>query len=297
MVVAGREAIGTFDSFSAEFGSGSLSENSSHAFSARITPYLLRRTKDECLDLPERLYTDVIIDLPAWQRRLYDRMRDDLVCETQSLSGEQFKAFAPTALTRLLRLSQLASNPDLVFPGTGRTPGKFFELDRIIEEILFSREAKVILWSYYVGTIERLLDRYAEFGAVAIYGAVPSGERQTVAAAFQNDPAVRILIANPAAAGTGFTLTAAAYAIYETLSWRYDHYAQSQDRNHRIGQKNPVTYLRLLAADTVEQVIAEALARKSSRARSLLGDPGTDHLISSLSREEFCRMLIENRLP
>ena len=49
------------------------------------------------------------------------------------------------------------------------------------------------------------------------------------------------LVANPVAAGTGFTLTAASYSIYETLTWRCDYYAQSQDRNHRIGQRNPVS--------------------------------------------------------
>ena len=61
-----------------------------------------------------------------------------------------------------------------------------------------------------------------------------------------------MLVANPAAAGTGLTLTAANYSVYETVTWRYDHYAQSQDRNHRIGQTVPVTYIRLLAADTIE---------------------------------------------
>ena len=81
-----------------------------------------------------------------------------------------------------------------------------------------------------------------------------------------------MLIANPAAAGTGFTLTAAAYTIYETLSWRYDHFAQSQDRNHRIGQSLPVTYIRLIAADAIEEAIIDALERKSGLARSLLGD-------------------------
>ncbi len=103
--------------------------------------------------------------------------------------------------------------------------------------------------------------------------------------------------ANPAAGGSGFTLTAARYAIYETLSWRYDHYAQSQDRIHRIGQDRPVTYLRLIAADTVEEVIAQALERKSQLARALLGDAGGLPTISELSPAEFCRMLMENRLP
>ena len=98
-------------------------------------------------------------------------------------------------------------------------------------------------------------------------------------------------------AGTGFTLTAASYSIYESLSWRYDHYAQSQDRNHRIGQTEPVTYIRLLAADTIEEAIVFALERKSALARSLLGDEGSGSIVSQLTKEEMCELLKTNRLP
>src|SRR5262249_40594442 len=125
----------------------------------------------------------------------------------------------------------------------------------------------------------------------------PVSERQIIAHRFQMDPSVRVMVGNPAAAGTGFTFTAARYAIYESLSWRYDFYAQSQDRIHRIGQEKPVIYVRLIAADTVEEVIAQALERKSALARTLLGD-GTDMgTVLALSREDFCLMLTENRYP
>ncbi|NJL71194.1 MAG: DEAD/DEAH box helicase, partial [Candidatus Competibacteraceae bacterium] len=153
----------------------------------------------------------------------------------------------------------------------------------------------MILWSNYIRSIETLLDRIE--GAVAIYGGTPASERQEIAARFQQDPDVRVLIANPAAAGTGFTLTAASYTIYESLSWRYDHYAQSQDRNHRIGQTEPVTYVRLLAVDTIEEAIVSALERKSALARSLLGDESAGSVVSQLSREEMCELLKTNRLP
>lgn len=105
------------------------------------------------------------------------------------------------------------------------------------------------------------------------------------------------LIANPAAAGTGFTLTAASFTIYESLSWRYDHYAQSQDRNHRIGQTQPVTYLRLIAVDTIEEAIVTALERKALLAGSLLGDDAMGDLVSQLSKEEMCQLLMSNSFP
>ena len=259
--------------------------------------FILRRTKDECLDLPEKSFADVRVELPQWQRRLYDDMRDEMVCEIQAMTGEQYQAFASTALSQLTRLSQLASNPSLIFPDLDQVPAKFEALDGILLDILSVPSRKVIVWSNYVRSIEALLERFASVGAVAIYGGTPSGDRQDIAARFQQDEETRVLIANPAAAGTGFTLTAASYSIYESLSWRYDHYAQSQDRNHRIGQNNPVTYMRLLAADTIEEAIVYALERKSALARSLLGDEQYSEAIAQLTKEEMCELLTMNRLP
>ena len=292
-VVAAGEPLGTLESFVASYGDGERLD----VLRARVAPYVLRRTKDECLDLPAKTFVDMRIELPPWQRHLYDSMRDELVCEVRAMSGEEFRAYAPTALARLLRLSQIASNPALLLPTEPRVPAKFEEIDHLLEEIVRGGGDKVIIWSHYVGTLEALLERYREFSPLGLYGGTPAIERQGIARRFQDDSEVRLLIGNPAAGGTGFTLTAARYAIYETLSWRYDFYAQSQDRIHRIGQDRPVTYLRLLAADTIEEVIAEALARKAALARALLGDAGAVTAVTALSVEDFCAMVTDNRLP
>jgi SNF2 family DNA or RNA helicase len=286
-----RGSLGSLESFTAR-----LKEDPSASFAQEVIDrVILRRTKDQCLDLPEKSFVDVRIELQPWQRRLYDEMRDEMVCEVEAMNGEQYRAFAPSALAKLTRLVQLACNPSLIFPALDRLPAKFEALDGMIADILSVPTRKIIVWSNYVRSIETLLDRIE--GAVAIYGGTPASKRQEIATAFQNDPTVRVLIANPAAAGTGFTLTAASFAIYESLSWRYDHYAQSQDRNHRIGQTEPVTYLRLIAADTIEEAIVSVLERKSNLVRSLLGDEGTGDVASQLTREEMCELLKTNRLP
>jgi SNF2 family DNA or RNA helicase len=291
IIEPGGGSLGSLELFTAR-----LEDDPAASFAKDVIDRLvLRRTKEQCLDLPEKSYVDVRVELPSWQRRLYDEMRDEMVCEIEAMSGEQYRAFAPTALAKLTRLVQLASNPSLIFPELEGVPAKFEALDGVIEDILSVPGRKVILWSNYVRTIEALLARIP--GSVAIYGATPTSERQEIAARFQSDPNVRVLIANPAAAGTGFTLTAASFTVYESLSWRYDHYAQSQDRNHRIGQTEPVTYLRLIAADTIEEAIIAALERKSALARTLLGDEDSGDAISEFSKEEMCELLRSNRLP
>jgi SNF2 family DNA or RNA helicase len=243
------------------------------------------------------MFSDVLVELPDWQRRLYDEMRTQMVCDIQAMSGAAYRAFASTALAQLTRLSQLASNPSLLIPDTVQHPGKFAALDGLVDDIMSVHGRKVIIWSTYVRNIEVLLERFTSYGAVAIYGGVDNSERQGIAARFQTDPDCRVLIANPAAAGTGFTLTAASYTIYESMSWRYDHYAQSQDRNHRIGQKVPVNYLRLIAADTIDEAVARALERKSVMARNLLSDPAAQQILSRLSAEEMCGLIAGNKLP
>jgi SNF2 family DNA or RNA helicase len=264
---------------------------------ASVDSLVLRRTKEQCLDLPDKVFVDIKVELPAWQRKLYDDMRTEMVCALQAMSGEEYRAFASTALVKLTRLSQIASNPALLFPEIQNTPGKFETLDSVVEDIMAVPGRKVIIWSNFVSSIEALIERYKGYGAVALYGEIPVAERQAVAVKFQNDEDTRVLIANPAAAGTGFTLTAANFTIYETLSWRYDFYAQSQDRNHRIGQDLPVTYMRLIAADTIEEVIVKALERKAVMASELLGDTQGAASLSELTREQMCHLLLHNELP
>ncbi len=291
IIEPGHSLLGSLESFNARLDSDPEASFAKDV----IDRVVLRRTKEQCLDLPEKSFADIRVELLPWQRRLYDEMRDQMVCEIEAMSGVQYRAYASTALAKLTRLVQLACNPALIFPELERAPAKFEALDGIIADILSVPNRKVILWSNYIRSIETLLERID--GSVAIYGGTPATERQEIAERFQNDPDVRVLIANPAAAGTGFTLTAASYTIYESLSWRYDHYAQSQDRNHRIGQTEPVTYMRLLAADTIEEAIVSALERKSALARSLLGDPEQGTSISELSKTEICELLLSNRLP
>jgi len=258
--------------------------------------YFTRKTKRQCLNLPEKRFRDVLVDLPDWQQALYDAARKGLLDEVRIMTRQEFASFAPTALTRLLRLSQLASNPALIFPEEKRTPGKFSHLDRLIDQVTTS-DQKLIVWSSYVETIRALTSRYSDYGALSLYGGTPAAERQQIAASFQSLEGPKILVANPAAAGTGFTFTQATFAIYESLTWRYDLYAQSQDRNHRIGQNSPVTYIRLIGESTIEEVICQCLERKRATAERILGDTPAYDFIKQMTVAEFCSMVETSKLP
>lgn len=293
IMAPGKKILGSLEAFVAQ-----VEKDPTAGFAREeIDRFVLRRTKEECLDLPAKSFADIRVDLPPWQRKLYDEMRDEMVCRIEAMSGDEYRAFAATALVQLTRLSQIASNPALILPEVEGEPAKFDMIDNLLADVLSVSSRKVIIWSNYVKSIESLMDRLAAYSPVAIYGGTPGHERQGIAERFQTDPATRVLVANPAAAGTGFTLTAANFTIYESLSWRYDHYAQSQDRNHRIGQDAPVTYMRLIATDTIDEAIITALERKSGLARALLGDAGGAALVADLTKDEMRVLITQNKLP
>lgn len=292
IIAPGKNILGSLEAFIAQ------AEKDPTAGFARdeINRFVLRRTKDECLDLPAKSFVDILVDLPPWQRRIYDEMRDEMVCQIEAMSGDQYRAFAATALVQLTRLSQIASNPALILPAIQSESAKFGVIDNLLADVLSVPLRKVIIWSNYVKSIETLMERLAAHNPVALYGGTPGNERQKIAERFQTDPVIRVLIANPAAAGTGFTFTAASFTIYESLSWRYDHYAQSQDRNHRIGQVSPVTYMRLIATDTIDEVIVTALERKSGLARALLGDADSKDVVANFTKDEMRTLITKNKL-
>ena len=95
-------------------------------------------------------------------------------------------------------------------------------------------------------------------------------QRGAVVEAFQNDPAVKVFVAQIQTAGLGITLHAASAAVFYSLDFNYANYAQALARIHRIGQAQPVTYIHLLAERTVDDRVLDALERKEDLARTIV---------------------------
>ncbi len=288
---------GSAETFEARYSDAAVSVEAADRLGDLIAPFVLRRTKAECLDLPEKTFVDVPVRLPPWQRALYDDYREGTLRRFEGMSENEFRAARSEAFASLTRLLQIATDPGILGVPVGGTIGKEQALDELLASLMAEPHQKVVLWSDYVGPLRKLVKRYHRYGARAIYGDVGLEDRQDAVDAFQGDERCRLLVANPAAAGTGYTFTAATVAVYYTLSWRYDYFAQSQDRIHRIGQEEPVRYLRLIAQDTIDEAVVEALSRKKAMADSILGDGDEVPTLFSLSAREFCVLLARNTPP
>lgn len=225
-----------------------------------------RVTKEQALDLPEKIFQDRYCRLPEKAMREYKRMvREDLALI------ENGKITAQNVLTRMLRLSQITGGHVTTEDGTHYKlhDAKVNELMDILEET-----KKCVVFVRFVheikGIIERLED--AEIDYEAIWGDVPYWRREEAIQRFQTDSDCRVMIAQMQVAGLGITLTAASTAVFYSLSYSYADYEQCCARIHRIGQHYPCNYIHLIAENTVDERILDIVKRKGSMAQLVVDD-------------------------
>jgi SNF2 family DNA or RNA helicase len=264
----GRSLGATFDDFRRTYGSGAVGYQNIEQLRDKIASATLRRTKDKALDLPIKTYRRIFIDLTGRQLAMYEQMRQELQLWVRSLTGEQVLETADAILARLVRLAQLASNPRLIDEGYIETPAKVLALDELLEQYLApNKTQKLIIWTSFVGNIHMLCERYEHWRPVEIHGDTTNAERDAAVLAFRKDPETRLLIANPAAAREGLTLTEANVAIYLDRTFNLVDYLQSQDRIHRISQIQPCEIVLLIGRTTVDEFIDFTLEQKHRLAK------------------------------
>ena len=239
-----------------------------------IAQHSFRVLKKDCLDLPDKVYEKRYVELDVSQLKYYKELRDTAL--TELASGTLVAA--PLVITRVLRLRQALCNlaPSLggeVEPISDKDP----RLEAVLELIDEAGAQKVLVWSSFVPSILKLVTAInKEFGdgtAAAFYGDVSGARRQELINEFQ-DPVskLRVLVLNQATGGESITLTQAQLCIYHDNDWSLKARQQSEDRAHRIGQKNAVTYVDIIAAKTVDELIVDALQSKRQLADVVTGD-------------------------
>jgi SNF2 family DNA or RNA helicase len=253
----------------------------------------MRRLKEQALELPAKEFKRIHVDLTGRQETMYLQMRDELALWVTSLNGQQVLKQAEAMLARLVRLAQLASNPSLLDASYHEEPAKFKALDSLLSTYMKNPTQKVIVWTSFVENVTALAARYREFSPVTLYGEMVGHERDDAVRAFRGNKNVRLLIANPAAAREGLTLTEANVAIYVERTFNLVDYLQSQDRIHRISQTRPCEIILLLANATIDGFIDYSLEQKHRLAKFAQND--TDVIAPAdlaLSKPDILRALL-----
>jgi SNF2 family DNA or RNA helicase len=234
----------------------------------------LRSLKVDVLpNLPGKAFEIVRLEMAPLQRRAYEDALRGLVHDLEQVDDQTFRRRLASFAARRAALLQLASNPAAVIQGYEETPAKLAALEEIVEELVVSQGEKIVVWSFFTRSLDAILRRFADLGAVRYDGQVSEvSERREAVRRFQEDSDCRLFVANPAAAGAGLTLHAARVAVYESFSNQAAHYLQSLDRIHRRGQERDVRYLVLLCEDSLDEAEYERLRRKEAASQDLLGD-------------------------
>ena len=231
-------------------------------FSSRIM-------KDDCLDLPSKIYVQRNVTLSTDQERIYTDLKKYALAH---IEDAEFMT-ATNVMTQLLRMQQVLSGH------TKSDNGEVIEVaDNRLDELmgcLEESDGKAIIWSRFRYDIKRiaaaLIKKYGPRSTVTYFGDTSDDDRVEAIERFQNGDA-RFFIGNPMTGGYGITLTAATTVIYFANSFDLAVRMQSEDRAHRIGQKEHVTYIDLIAEGTIDEQIVKSLRNKMDIASVVMGE-------------------------
>ncbi len=235
----------------------------------RIHSIAFRATKAECLDLPETMEIVRTVELEPQAKRLYQQLVRDSFAQIKS--GE---ITAANVLTRLLRLSQLTGGflrGDETDRAERVSSAKLDALSDIVDSAAQEGGKLVIIARFLpeIDAITEMLERKS-IGYSRITGAVKDRDEQV--RRFQADHDVAVFVGQIATAGLGITLTAADKMVFYSLDYSMSNFEQTKARVHRVGQRNPCTYIYLVAGNTVDAKVLKALRDKANLAKVLIDD-------------------------
>ena len=234
-----------------------------------INGFSSRVLKKDCLDLPDKVYVQRNVSMTDEQKRIYKDLKEYAMAH---LDDQEFMT-ANNVMTQLLRMQQVLSGHTKSDEGNviEVKDNRLNELMDCLEEV----EGKTIIWSrfrYDVKRIEAALSQlHGHHSVVSYFGDTTDEARSTAIEKFQNGKA-QYFVGNPQTGGMGITLTAAQNVIYFANSFDLAVRTQSEDRAHRIGQKNNVTYIDLICEGTIDERIVKALRNKMDIASVVMGE-------------------------
>ena len=236
----------------------------------KIQNFSTRVLKNDCLDLPEKVYTKRSVSLTGEQVKAYTEMKKAAIT-----FFEENVMTAASVLTQMIRLHQIICGHVKTDDGEIKS----IKSNRIKEllEVLEETDGKVIIWAVYrydIQQIEKTLgEKYGKESVATYYGDTKDNIRQSIVDNFMDpDSDLRFFVGNPKTGGYGLTLTSSHTVVYYSNDYSLEVRLQSEDRAHRIGQTSKVTYVDLITDHTIDEKIVKALNNKIDLASQVMGE-------------------------
>ena len=231
---------------------------------AQLDEIMLRRLKDDVLDLPEKTHITEYVEMTPKQKQIYDEVTADI-----KMNIDQIKMVS-NPLTELIRMRQ-ATGYTGILSSTVKESAKLDRMEELVEEAV-SNGKKVVIFSNWTQMTTAIFDRLAPkgYGTSVITGDTKDELRQIIVNSFQNNDRCKVIIGTIGAMGTGLTLTAGTVEIFMDEPWNRANKEQAEDRCHRVGTKENVTIYTLVCKNTIDEKINQLVERKGAMADALV---------------------------
>ena len=258
-----------------------------------VNPFILRRLKKNVIkELPEKIEKTMFIPLNYEQKKVYETYagyaRNLIV---RKVENDEFKKSRIEILSYLTKLRQICLDPSVTMDSYSGGSGKIDALIDLLEQSIEGKH-KVLVFSQFTSVLKNISSILKETNINFCYldGSVASSRRITMVNEF-NEEDTDIFLISLKAGGTGLNLTSADIVIHFDPWWNPAVEDQATDRAHRIGQKNVVEVIKLIASDTVEEKILELQNSKRELIDKVLSDDiSTDAFINRLDDDEILKL-------
>lgn len=228
----------------------------------RLTDIMLRRLKDEVLDLPEKTYVDEYVELTPKQSKIYAEVTSEIKENIDNIK------MANNPLAELIRMRQ-ATGYTGILSSTIQESAKLDRMEELVAEAV-ENGRKVVIFSNWTQMTDPIARRLRDYNPAIITGEINADTRQQMIDKFQNDDRCKVIVGTSGAMGTGLTLTAGTVEIFLDHPWNRALYDQCVDRCHRIGQKNAITIYNIMARNTIDERIWELVNQKGAMSDAIV---------------------------
>jgi SNF2 family DNA or RNA helicase len=224
---------------------------------------MLRRLKEDVLDLPDKIFINDYVDMGDKQKKVYYSTHEDIAGNLDKIK------MANNPLAELIRLRQATGNPSILASSVTDN-AKFDRMEEIVDDAIENGQ-KVVIFSNWTQMTNPAFARLSKkYTGVMITGETKDNERQANVDRFQTDDRCKFIVGTIGAMGTGLTLTAGTVEIFLDEPWNMALKEQAVDRCHRIGAKSNVTIYTLLCKGTIDERINELVEKKGEMSNILV---------------------------
>ena len=240
----------------------------------RLNDIMLRRLKDEVLDLPEKTYIDEYVDMSAKQAVIYNEVTSEIKSNIDNIK------MSNNPLAELIRMRQ-ATGYTGILSSTVQESAKLDRMEELVEESVQNNK-KVVIFSNWTQMTTPIAERLRKYNPAIITGEIGADTRQQMIDKFQNNDKCKVIVGTSGAMGTGLTLTAGTVEIFLDEPWNKALKEQCVDRCHRIGQKRNLTIYTIMCKNTIDEKVHEIVEEKGALSDAIVDGKVTHNKVELL---------------